>query len=175
MRLGCDIAQGYGIARPLPAAAVHDWVNTYRPDPQWALWVDTHWEMSDFPLLVAQYDHIKWVRRILLYLDGAALQLSSGELCDHRQCRFGHWYYGYGIRRYGHLQEFTNLEDIHIAVHRIGSSIVDLHANGHTEQARRLARELLTLKDQILEKLSALQQSVAGHPIEPDFAQYGLF
>lgn len=175
MRLGCDVAQGYGIARPMPAAAVLDWVSTYKPDPQWALWADTHWEMSDFPLLVAQYDHIKWVRRILHYLDGAALQLSSGELCDHHQCRFGHWYYGYGRRRYGHLQAFTNLEDIHITVHRIGSSIVELHANGNSERARLQARELLTLKDQILEKLSALQQSVAGHPIEMDFAQYGLF
>jgi diguanylate cyclase (GGDEF)-like protein/PAS domain S-box-containing protein len=175
MRLGCDIAQGYGIARPMPAAAVRNWVNTYQPDPQWALWADTNWEMSDFPLLVAQYDHIKWVRRILFHLDGAALQLSSGELCDHRQCRFGHWYYGYGRRRYGHLQEFTNLEDIHVAVHQIGSSIVELHAQGHSEQARRQVRELLTLKDQILEKLAALQHSVAGQATEPDFTQYGLF
>ncbi len=175
MRLGCDIAQGYGIARPMPAAAIPAWIADYRPDPQWALWADTHWEMSDFPLLVAQYDHIKWVRRILFYMDGGTLQLSPGELCDHRQCRFGHWYYGHGWRRYGRLQEFIDLEPIHVAVHRIGPDIVELRKAGQLEQARERVRELLALKDQILEKLAALQRSVAGKSVEPDFAQIGLF
>lgn len=124
MRLGCDIAQGYGIARPMPAADFPCWIAKYQPDPQWALWADTHWEMSDFPLLVAQYGHIKWVRRIQLYLDGAALQLSPGELSDHRQCRFGHWYYGHGRRRYSHLDVFTELEPIHISVHQVGHQLV---------------------------------------------------
>ncbi|MBU1666746.1 MAG: EAL domain-containing protein, partial [Gammaproteobacteria bacterium] len=175
MRLGCDIAQGYGIARPMPAEDLPAWIAAYRPDPQWALWADTHWEMSDFPLLVAQYDHIKWVRRILLYMDGAALQLSPDELCDHHQCRFGHWYYGHGRRCYGRLQEFTDLESIHIAVHQVGPSIVELRKAGKLEQAREQVHELLALKDQILEKLSALQHSVAGKSAEPDFTQYGLF
>ncbi|MDO9225729.1 MAG: EAL domain-containing protein [Pseudomonadota bacterium] len=175
MRLGCDIAQGYGIARPMPAADIPAWVAAYQPDPQWALWADTHWEMSDFPLLVAQYDHIKWVRRILLYMDGAALQLSPGELCDHHQCRFGHWYYSHGRRRYGHLLEFQELEPIHIAVHQLGPSIVELRKSGNQERAREQVHELLALKDQILEKLGALQHCVATAVTEPAFFQAGLF
>jgi EAL domain-containing protein (putative c-di-GMP-specific phosphodiesterase class I) len=35
LRLGCDIAQGYGIARPLPATAVVDWVRDWQPDAAW--------------------------------------------------------------------------------------------------------------------------------------------
>lgn len=31
-----DTAQGYGIARPMPAAALMDWVASWRPDPSWA-------------------------------------------------------------------------------------------------------------------------------------------
>ena len=109
------------------------------------------------------------------YLDGAALQLSSGELHDHLKCRFGHWYYGYGRRRYGHLQEFINLEEIHIEVHRVGTRVVALRANGEVELARALTRELLELKDRMLDKLAALQRSVAGQPHAPDFAQARLF
>ncbi|HRJ23823.1 MAG TPA: EAL domain-containing protein [Thauera sp.] len=33
--LGCEFAQGYGIARPMPAAAVPVWVTAWRPDPSW--------------------------------------------------------------------------------------------------------------------------------------------
>ncbi len=35
MQLGCDIAQGYGIARPMPAAQIPQWVAAWRPDPRW--------------------------------------------------------------------------------------------------------------------------------------------
>ncbi|QFY42937.1 EAL domain-containing protein [Candidatus Methylospira mobilis] len=33
--MGCDLAQGYGIARPMPADAVASWVRDYRPDEVW--------------------------------------------------------------------------------------------------------------------------------------------
>jgi diguanylate cyclase (GGDEF)-like protein/PAS domain S-box-containing protein len=36
LQLGCELAQGYGLARPMPAADVPDWVATWRPDPEWS-------------------------------------------------------------------------------------------------------------------------------------------
>jgi diguanylate cyclase (GGDEF)-like protein/PAS domain S-box-containing protein len=36
LTLGCDLAQGYGIARPMPAAALPDWVANWRPDVAWS-------------------------------------------------------------------------------------------------------------------------------------------
>ena len=35
LHLGCDCAQGYGIARPMPAVEIADWISRYRPDPAW--------------------------------------------------------------------------------------------------------------------------------------------
>jgi len=35
LRMGCDLAQGYGISRPMPADQVHAWVAAYQPDPEW--------------------------------------------------------------------------------------------------------------------------------------------
>jgi EAL domain-containing protein (putative c-di-GMP-specific phosphodiesterase class I) len=170
MRLGCDIAQGNGIAPAMPAARVHDWIKTYRPDPQWVLWADSRWEMSDFPLLVAQYDHLKWVKRLMLYVEGASLTLSEAELMNHHSCRFGHWYYGHGTIRYGHLPEFKALEPIHQDVHSLGPEIVGLRARGEANQARREFRRLLLLKDRILEHLTALQRAVADRGAQHDGA-----
>ncbi|MFC5302760.1 EAL and GGDEF domain-containing protein [Azospira restricta] len=41
LRLGCDMAQGYGIARPMPAADLPVWVGQWRPDPGWRSAADT--------------------------------------------------------------------------------------------------------------------------------------
>ncbi|MFO1370949.1 MAG: EAL domain-containing protein [Candidatus Competibacteraceae bacterium] len=41
LQLGCDLAQGYGIARPMPAEAIPDWVARYCPPPTWANFADT--------------------------------------------------------------------------------------------------------------------------------------
>ena len=35
LRLGCDYAQGYGIARPMPGAAMPAWVASWMPDSAW--------------------------------------------------------------------------------------------------------------------------------------------
>ncbi|WP_200327739.1 bifunctional diguanylate cyclase/phosphodiesterase [Thiocystis violacea] len=43
MRLGCDRAQGYGIARPMAAAQLPDWVAAYR---QPSLWADCAGDLS---------------------------------------------------------------------------------------------------------------------------------
>jgi EAL domain-containing protein (putative c-di-GMP-specific phosphodiesterase class I) len=36
IRLGCDHAQGYGIARPMPPEDVLAWADAFRPAPEWA-------------------------------------------------------------------------------------------------------------------------------------------
>jgi len=36
LRMGCTVAQGYGIARPMPADQVYDWIRSYQPNAGWA-------------------------------------------------------------------------------------------------------------------------------------------
>jgi diguanylate cyclase (GGDEF)-like protein/PAS domain S-box-containing protein len=35
LQLGCELAQGYGIARPMPAEQLIAWRNHWQPDPRW--------------------------------------------------------------------------------------------------------------------------------------------
>ena len=35
LKLGCDLAQGYGIARPMPAGDIPGWVGEWKPDDAW--------------------------------------------------------------------------------------------------------------------------------------------
>jgi diguanylate cyclase (GGDEF)-like protein/PAS domain S-box-containing protein len=40
LSLGCDLAQGHGIARPMPAAALPGWAAAWRPDAAWTAVAD---------------------------------------------------------------------------------------------------------------------------------------
>ena len=35
LELGCELAQGYGIAKPMPASDIPAWINDWKPDVSW--------------------------------------------------------------------------------------------------------------------------------------------
>jgi diguanylate cyclase (GGDEF)-like protein/PAS domain S-box-containing protein len=161
MRLGCDVVQGFGIAKPMPAEELSAWIAQFKPDPKWALWADTHWELADFPLLVAQYDHVRWVKRVVMAIDQPVGRLNEQEVIDKHACRFGHWYDHHGRANYSDMPEFIEIDPIHTSVHELGHRMMLLHANGRNTEARKLAPELLSLKDRILAQLQQLQIAVS--------------
>ena len=35
LQLGCELAQGYGIARPMPSSNVPEWISNWKADDSW--------------------------------------------------------------------------------------------------------------------------------------------
>ncbi len=163
MRLGCDQAQGYGIARPMPANKVLDWANWFKADPAWALWADKQWDLQDLPLLVVQHDQLKWVKQLIMGVDAETLSLDDASHIDPRHCRFGLWYDSLGKTRYGSLPEFKAMRPIHHQVHAAAQVIVQSYTEGNFNAAKTHCEELLHLHELFLEKIYRLHQAVITH------------
>ncbi|MBK5967588.1 Cyclic di-GMP phosphodiesterase Gmr [Thiorhodovibrio litoralis] len=161
MHFGCDCAQGYGIGYPMPAAEVAAWTRAFTPDWKWDHLARNEWDGIDMPLLLAQYEHIKWVQRVIGSAKGADIDMSRDELENPGRCRFGVWYAGEGKKRYGHLPEYQEIDAIHRRIHEVGTEIIRLNDGGESESLSGACDELLALKGQILDRLSRLQQMVA--------------
>lgn len=160
MRIGCECAQGYGIARPMPADELPHWMQHYMPDESWSILSGSKWEIRNLPLVMAKNDHIKWVEEIFHVLNGHTLRFELDELTNHNECRLGNWYNNQGKKQFGHLEAFQELEAIHIDVHNTGHQIIQLYIEGNKESAFLLSKELLILKSKVLESLDILQKQV---------------
>jgi len=135
-------------------------VRQYQPAQAWRDAAPLHWNREEYPLLTVGVDHKRWVARILHALEKEQAGTSI-ELVSHHRCRFGRWYYGNGMKYYGNLVEFKQIEPLHERVHDLGMDIILLRDTGQMEQARALAQELIQERDQVLELLARLQIEVA--------------
>jgi diguanylate cyclase (GGDEF)-like protein/PAS domain S-box-containing protein len=166
MRLGCAIGQGYCIARPMPAAEVPIWAAQFAPKSTWLRWAESpNWSLEDFPLLMAERDHIDWVSQVIRVATGeGVLKLAPEEINNPRLCRFGQWYYGTGRAKYGELSAFTAIEPLHDEVHRLGAAILDRLSQGDQLAVEKKCARLVALKDQIVDKLHRLQEVILRLP-----------
>jgi EAL domain-containing protein (putative c-di-GMP-specific phosphodiesterase class I) len=37
LQIGCELAQGYGIAKPMPANDIPAWISNWKPDVSWEI------------------------------------------------------------------------------------------------------------------------------------------
>lgn len=160
LRLGCDIAQGYGISKPLEANQIPDWINSWSPDANWILWSETPWDISDFPLLIAHSDHFAGINNIIESVKHTDSNKEAFDLIAHNECRLGKWYYGIGKDKYQHFNSYQGLEKPHRNAHIIGKKMLQLAAQGKHEQANALVSELIDVRDDVLDKLNKLQAEI---------------
>ncbi|MDP3795330.1 MAG: EAL domain-containing protein, partial [bacterium] len=86
LQLGCELGQGYGIARPMPAEALPDWARSWKPDASWGQ--VPLMRRDDLPLLFACVEHQAWVKAIESHLRG---ERDTPPELDPAQCHFGGW------------------------------------------------------------------------------------
>lgn len=161
IRLGCDLAQGYGIARPMPAQMVPLWVAQNRENPTWSLWQFEQWEMTDFQLLVARHDHIEWVNQILRIVEGVETGTPDDLPFSSSQCRFGNWLHTLAQQRYGHLDVLRAIDELHEDIHRYGKELVHLVNQGQRREANIASQHFRLLRDRMLVLLAELQATSA--------------
>lgn len=153
LRLGCDLAQGSFISPPLPSLAVPGWVLHWRPDPQWATYLDTPLNRDNLPLIYAEVDHRQWVRQFEHFL---ADKIDTVPIIDIRHCQFDSWYTTEGGARFGHLAEFKTIGPIHERLHMAGQQLLTAQSAGRSQEALARLEELRLLRDHLLDHLYIL-------------------
>lgn len=162
--MGCTLAQGYAIARPLPADSIPAWVQTWQR-PQ------VHLRAAAFPREVEAAQQRR-VERIQLALRGQApFPDHVLDLAAENQCHLGLWLHGQGRLYYGRDPRYSLLLEQHAHIHELARQAKAAFDAGQREHAQRLGAELAALSERIMEGIRALSREA-----QPDAArQSGLF
>ena len=159
LRLGCPVAQGYAIARPMQARDMPAWLSTWRPDPQWANVLP--YDTGNRPVLYANVEHHAWIEALIDFLNG---KRQIAPTLDLDQCRFGVWLrgealvYGAVLHGRGGFLGFRSIDLLHQRIHALAVEVLSLNADGRSAEAMGRIPELHALRDELFEKLSNLLQ-----------------
>jgi EAL domain-containing protein (putative c-di-GMP-specific phosphodiesterase class I) len=151
LRLGCELAQGYGIARPMPAGDLPGWVATWRPDTRWAEVPPVH--SGNRTLLYACVEHRAWIAAFDSFLQG---KRHGPPALDQRQCRFGAWLDTESQAGRGQHSAYQTVDATHRQFHQLAAAIVAAQAQGRSSEGIARLGELHSLGDDLLDQLETL-------------------
>ena len=153
LQLGCERAQGYGIARPMPAADLPGWAAAWRPDPAWR--DARRLRRDDLQLLFACVEHRAWVGALEEHLRD---EQSARPTLDERRCRFGVWLESEGLARYGDHPGFAAATALHAQAHAVAAQLCALRSGGRGAESLARLGELHQARDVLLEQVKRLAQ-----------------
>jgi diguanylate cyclase (GGDEF)-like protein len=153
LQLGCELAQGFVIARPMPADSLPDWVASWRPDSSWIDRLPI--SRDELQVLFAKTEHRAWILALEKHING---EQDLPPQIDARQCRFGVWLGGEGMARYGTQSVFRSIDSLHRKIHQLADQLLVLHSQGRKPEAIAGLVELHIQKKALLEQLHLLVQ-----------------
>ncbi|MBP9713098.1 MAG: EAL domain-containing protein [Sterolibacterium sp.] len=161
LRLGCEQAQGYGIAMPMAAAQLPGWVAHWHKNGIWQRWQGVVTNKNSRVPLFAEVRHRQWVRDIERLLAGDEV-LRLPEHGGH--CQLSIWLdeAGAGAGQSGNGVDYSRATAVHERLHALGNALMAAHAAGRIAEAREQQTELLGLHDELVGLLRRMTQHPAA-------------
>lgn len=147
LQLGCRQAQGFLIARPMPAQELTAWLEHWQPPAEWRQWHNNLFTQQDLPFLMARTAHRYNLHALLRAVSTPPTPerpfLEIPECVDESHCALGRWLRGAG-QRYRRIPTFKHLARLHSRTH---AQAIETTLAWQTGNRDALAREVDNLRD----------------------------
>ena len=153
--LGCQYAQGYGIAKPMPIERFYLWLDEWVKSSIWnELQQETSLDSTHYDINVAIFSHRKWLENAIDFI--IHFPNSDKTPLDENNCQFEHWYKGIGKTRYGNRESFAFVQAKHNKVHQFVTHLIELAKSGQKEKAIAKIDELRANASELIKMLEEL-------------------
>ena len=154
LQMGCELAQGYAIAPPIPAGDFPAWVSAWLPDPSWADVPPVN--ADNRAVLHANVEHRAWLAAFEACLEG---RRADPPPLDPDQCRVGAWLKTERQSARGKLPAFQAIETLHRQFHDLAAVIYGAQDGDRNVEGLARLQQLHCLQDQFLKRLTAFTRN----------------
>jgi len=129
--MGCDEAQGYGIARPLPADQFEHWLNHYIPNKEWLNCGSKYHSVKETKIKLLRLTTQHWFDEFKHKQQSLQSTDEFWPFMSHKKCHHGAW-----IERAKKEQTFeqdwlNQLEQAHETMHQVANNLVKNRIDSH--------------------------------------------
>lgn len=168
---GCERAQGYGIAKPMPAEEVLVWLNDYMPNIEWQTFAAQPLSMRQQALKLFELTANRWYESFVNNIKRDADKVEHWPIMDNRKCHCGSWLGR--VHEQGMFDEIwlDKLEQKHDNLHALAHELRETYLTGHPQDAMAALNEFSRRFESMQELVANATQPttrLAGRTIQPE-------
>lgn len=136
LMMGCEHAQGYGIARPMPAQEVEQWIQQYQPEPRWLSFASQTLSYFDQSLQLFELTLERWYQLFERNIRQSGDEVEHWPIMDPRKCHCGSWIQRVKSQNLFETEWLDKLEKIHEDWHQLARQMREQMLSGQNSQSR---------------------------------------
>lgn len=160
LHLGCEVAQGYGIARPMPGGEIMRWREQWRPD---TVWTEARaLDAGGLALLRAGVEQRAWLMRLQQWFEH---QQGGVPETVPSACRCCDW-----IRQWPAEAAAAGMAELHLRMHEVAGRLVAHVLAGEVEAAAGCLGDLQAMEsrlDSALARYFGDERGSTSPPVAP--------
>jgi len=140
--MGCEEAQGYGIAKPMPANEYPQWLHDYTPNQDWLNCGNKHRTTKENKVKLFRLVAESWESKFIENTQASPEEIEHWPIMNDNRCHCGYW-----IKREQQEQLFESggleqLKRAHESMHLIAQTMNQQYQDGDIDAAREGLSEL---------------------------------
>ena len=140
--IGCEKAQGYAIAKPMPTDAFETWLNDYIPNESWLKCAHKYRNNKENSLEIFRLISNQWQEKFKITVEQPSNGVESWPIMDNSLCHCGSWIHQKKQEQLFDKMALKQLEQAHDKVHVVAHAIQLKNQTGELKAARNILGEL---------------------------------
>lgn len=137
--MGCNNAQGYGIAKPMPAIEVPRWLRNYKPNKQWLSCAKLNPTDKERKVKLFQLGTSCWLDKFILNINSNIEDITDWPISNRKHCYCGSWIKRAVQDNLFNEHTLSQLMKAHDSTHQLASDIQLCYQSGAVIAAEQLA------------------------------------
>ena len=146
--MGCEQAQGYAIAKPMPANVFLQWLSNYIPNENWLICGNKERNHKENSLEIFRMISDQWKDKLRMKIVSSPDDTKLWPFIDSDRCHCGNWIHQKKQEQLFEKEGLEQLEQAHNKIHVIANVIQRKYQAGDVDYARAVLADLdLAFKD----------------------------